>query len=391
MPTLSCALSLCVSLLAAPAPPAALPFDVGAHLVQGFAGTHAHDPGVRDLRQRAEAGELGGIIFFSYNVESPDQLRALVRHVRGWQVPEHARPLMLMVDQEGGHVQRLARSRGFHGWPGPQAVGEMAPQRARATLAAMAEEMAAYGLNVNAAPVLDLANPHGGLIGGRGRSFGSSPGLVTERAGWQIDAQRAHGVASVVKHFPGHGLSRGDTHAGAVDATRSWQRRELVPFAQLIRAGKVDALMSSHLVHHDLEPSGAPLTFSRTVMHGMLRGELGYQGVLVTDDLGMGAVAQHYAPEEAVVGALGSGHDLLLFGLNEAARGHGREVHKPFPELYARAGAAVRAALASGTLTPELLAQSQARLAKFRRRLAAHAPVVAKAGRSEAPQQAAAP
>jgi beta-N-acetylhexosaminidase len=130
-----------------------------------------------------------------------------------------------------------------------------------------------------------------------------------------VKAHRAHGVATCAKHFPGHGSARGDTHVGFVDVTTTWHERELVPFQRLIEAGLCDAIMSAHVFNAKLDPE-RPATLSRAVLTGILRERLGFRGVVLSDDMEMGAISSRYGLENSVPAALEAGVDVLCFGNN---------------------------------------------------------------------------
>jgi beta-N-acetylhexosaminidase len=358
-----------------PAPPSAarpkpghdmLTSQLGQMILTGFAGVRPGDDGVRALRERAERGEVGGIILFSYNIEGPEQLRALVAHIRSWQVPA---PLIISVDQEGGVVQRMRPAQGFRGWPSPHDLAQMPAPAAHAAMDGMAAELRDYGINFDFAPCVDLHDARSPVIGALGRSYGTDPARVAQLAARQAQALGAHGVGVAIKHFPGHGSARGDTHHGLTDVTEHWDRRELQPFERLIAGPHVDAVMTSHLVQRHLDASGDPTTFSRPVVHDLLRGELAYDGLVVTDDLGMGALVHDYGLETIVERAVAAGHDLLVFGQNAAAAGRGERGHAPIPNLLPMVVQTVQQGIAQGQIDAAAIRRSAARIIDFKRRV----------------------
>jgi beta-N-acetylhexosaminidase len=178
----------------------------------------------------------------------------------------------------------------------------------------MAKELQRSGINYDLAPVVALAlNPQNRVIVGFGRSYGKEPARVARYASLFVDAMHRHGVATSLKHFPGHGSSTGDTHAGFVDVTKQWKPLELEPYRRLIAAGRADSVMVAHLFDRRWDPR-YPASLSRRVVTGMLRGKLGYDGVVITDDLQMGAIAKRYSLSETLRLALNAGNDILLFG-----------------------------------------------------------------------------
>jgi len=160
--------------------------------------------------------------------------------------------------------------------------------------------------------VVDVGyNPVNPVIVGTGRSFGANPRLVAAHAAAYVEGSRRAGVLTALKHFPGHGSSYADSHLGFVDVTETWSESELTPFRRVIEAGKADAVMTAHVFNRRLDPR-LPATLSRATVEGLLRGELGWDGVVVSDDLRMGAIEQHYGLGEAAVLAVDAGVDVLI-------------------------------------------------------------------------------
>ena len=187
----------------------------------------------------------------------------------------------------------------------------------------MAKMLSEHGINLNLAPVVDLDlhvdNP---IISRYERSFSHKVSEVVNHACAFIKAHHKYAVACCLKHFPGHGSARGDSHLGFVDITNDWQEQELDPFRQLLAAGCNDAVMTAHLVHRFLEPSGHPATLSPAIVGNLLRRQLGFTGVIITDDLQMKAIADHYGYREAVQRAVLAGVDLIVVGNNLKRKGN---------------------------------------------------------------------
>jgi beta-N-acetylhexosaminidase len=286
-------------------------------LVIGFRGLTAQEADAT-LRQIADIG-VGGVVLFSVdqlsggsrNVESPEQLRALVGSLTD---AATVAPLLVSVDQEGWLVARLTPIHGFP-LPAPSAaeLGRLNdPAVTRADARAMAEVLAAAGITLNLAPVVDLAiNPDNPIIAALGRSYGADPALVTDQAAAFIEGHHEIGVRCALKHFPGHGSSTGDTHLGVVDVTETWSASELEPFAALIDRGLADAILTAHVFNAALDPEH-PATLSRPTVSGLLRDQLGFDGAVLSDDLQMGAIRDAYGYPEAVALAIEAGIDLLV-------------------------------------------------------------------------------
>ncbi|WP_341359758.1 glycoside hydrolase family 3 N-terminal domain-containing protein [Georgenia sp. M64] len=293
----------------------------GQMLMLGFPGAvlTPDNPVLAELTER----HLGSVVLFSAggasNVASPEQVAALTASLQ----EAAASPLLVAVDQEGGRVARLGPTRGFPPTLSARDLGRGDPAATRAASAEMARTLAAAGVTLNLAPVVDVdtypANP---VIGSLGRSFSADPAAVAAHAAAFVQGHHDVGVLTTLKHFPGHGSSRGDTHAGLVDVTATWDAVELEPYRVLVDAGLADAVMVAHVVNTAVDPR-YPASLSAATINGLLRGELGYRGVVISDDLLMGAVAREWGFEEAVRRAVLAGTDIvLLASVTHGARAH---------------------------------------------------------------------
>ncbi|HEY6594513.1 MAG TPA: glycoside hydrolase family 3 protein [Asanoa sp.] len=261
----------------------------------------------------------GGIIYFDArrgpdNVRNPRQIATLSNGLQAAAVSQRQPiPLLISTDQEGGSVVfRLVA-------PATAMPGNMALGAGRSTADAhrsaevIGTELAAVGINQNYAPVADVnVNPANPVIGVR--SVGEDPALVSEMVAAQVDGYHAGGVATVAKHFPGHGDTAVDSHFGLPEVTHTREQLEAIdlpPFRAAIDEG-VDTIMTAHVVLRSVDPSGAPATMSESILTGLLRGELGYDGLIVTDALDMGGATSTYPPNVAPVEAFRAGADQLV-------------------------------------------------------------------------------
>ena len=277
----------------------------GQLLSVGFDGLNAP----KELVDRIVRSEVGGVMLFRPNIEAPAQVAELVTALR--QSSPSALPLVVSVDQEGGRVQRLRSP--LTVWPDMASVAAAGDvQRTRAVGAALGGELAALGIGWNFAPVLDVhTNPQNPVIGNR--AFGGRAELVTDHglAFWR--GLHDAGLLGCGKHFPGHGDTHADSHLELPRVTHEDGRLravELAPFAAAARAG-IEALMTAHVLYPSWDAK-MPATLSRRIAYDILRGDLGFAGMLVSDDLGMRAVADHYPVEELVVESLLAGVDHFL-------------------------------------------------------------------------------
>ncbi|MFB7662936.1 glycoside hydrolase family 3 protein [Kitasatospora sp. NPDC056138] len=278
-------------------------------LQPGFVGTAPPDW----LRRHLAAG-LGSVALFGRNVTDPDQLAALTSALRT-ENPD----VLVAIDEEGGDVTRLEAGSGSS-WPGNLALGAIDdPALTRDVARELGRALAACGVNYNWAPSADVnSNPRNPVIGVR--SFGADPGLCARHTAAWVEGLQSVGVAACAKHFPGHGDTAVDSHLGLpvvdvdVDLLRS---RDLVPFKAAIAAG-AKAVMTAHIMIPALDPT-LPATLSRAVLSDLLRarpadGGLGYEGLIVTDGIEMGAIADTYGTGEGTVLALIAGADAICVG-----------------------------------------------------------------------------
>ncbi|PKN08585.1 MAG: glycoside hydrolase family 3 [Deltaproteobacteria bacterium HGW-Deltaproteobacteria-8] len=345
----------------------------GQMLLVGFRGAEPA-PDLPILGQIA-ALNLGGVILFDRdvalgsqdrNIESPAQL---LRLTTALQTAAHAAgspPLFIAVDQEGGRVQRLKAARGFAETPAAADLcpgGSPTPDLAPAFAAGetVGRTLAGVGINLDFAPVADVnVNPQNPVIGALGRSFSSDPQQAAACAGAFAQGLHANSVLTAAKHFPGHGSSTTDSHLGFTDVTATWTETELLPFRELTRAGLADMVMTAHVFDARLDPD-YPATLSKKVIDGILRGRLGFAGVVVTDDLQMRAVAGRYGLKEAVRRIVNAGADVLLIGNNLDFD----------PDIAEKTLDALMELVAEGSVSPERIAQSCARIQKLKTKLPA--------------------
>jgi beta-N-acetylhexosaminidase len=318
--------------------------DVGELFWIGFEGTIAPPSLLEALRAR----RAGGVVLFARNLGAPHEIHALNAALQAAR-PDAALPLPICIDQEGGRVQRIKAP--LPHWPPMGKVADAA--RAESVGRAMGEELAALGCNIDFAPVLDVhTNPQNPIIGDR--AFANEPAAAATLALAYWRGLEAAGVRGCGKHFPGHGDTALDSHLDLphVDAPLSRLREvELAPFARAVKAG-VPMMMTAHVVYPQVD--SWPATMSPRWLTEILRGEFGYDGLIVSDDLDMKAVAARWPVEETVERAVLAGVDIFL-----ACRD---------ADIQARALAGLTRA-AEKSAVREKLEQSYARVARFRKTL----------------------
>jgi beta-N-acetylhexosaminidase len=276
-------------------------------------------------------------------------------------------PLLISADQEGGIISRLKPANGFPPSESHAALGarnDLAFTRARAQ--ALAQTLRAAGINLNLAPVVDLnINPANPIIGRYERSFAADPESVTAHALEVIAAHHAEGVLTTLKHFPGHGSSTADSHLGLVDVTDTWSEVELEPYQAIIQEGMCDVVMTAHVFNAALDPD-YPATLSQPTIMGLLREQLSWDGVVMSDDMGMGAITEHFGFETAIELALKAGVDILAFANNSTVFD---------PTIPARAFQAVKTLVETGAIEASRIDESYQRIVRLKERLAQEPPV----------------
>lgn len=315
--------------LAQPSP--GLRDKIGQMLLIGFDGKHveAHSDIVKQIQQN----NIGGVILFDHdfktdssdkNIESPAQVRQLNQDLQKYTQQgnaQHHRPnlkLIISVDYEGGNVTRLKEQYGFPATPFASEVSNLSISEAQSAAKQMASTLKSAGFNLNFAPVLDMnVNPDNPIIGKKKRSFSNDAQVVTVFADLFSQEYLKQHIQCVYKHFPGHGSSTTDSHLEFVDVSNTWSDKELEPYRKLLSSEThCGVVMSAHIVNRQLDPTGLPATLSYKILTGLLRHQLNFKGVIITDDLQMKAIRDHYGLDRTLVLAINAGADMLIFGNN---------------------------------------------------------------------------
>ena len=290
----------------------------------------------------------GGYALFADNIKNPEQLETLVKELNE---SVTIKPI-LCIDEEGGGVSRLGANYSFD----VPRISNMASigstgdtRKAREAGRQIGEYLKKYGFTLDLAPVADVnSNPANVVIGNR--SFGSDPYLVSDMVDAFLDGLHEEGVGGCIKHFPGHGDTKGDTHKGTVKVEKTWDELldcEIIPFEQNLK--KADAVMVAHIMLPNVSADGLPASLSKEIVTGRLRGELSYDGLVITDALAMGAVVNDHGSADAAVLSIEAGVDLLLM-----------------PRDYEEAFTAVLDAVKSGRISEERIDESVSRILRFK-------------------------
>ncbi|NTW50006.1 MAG: glycoside hydrolase family 3 protein [Chlorobiales bacterium] len=364
LPVILLLISLSATSLAKPIdPPDSLDIKIGQLLMVGFRGLQASDTSaiIRDIREH----HIGGIILFDYdvplrspvrNIASPKQVKELTRSL---QRAAHS-PLFIAIDQEGGKVNRLKEKFGFPPSVSAAFIGKLnAIDSTRKYAELTAKTLSETGINLNFAPVVDVnTNPENPVIGKLERSYSEDPEIVSSHALATIRGFHQYGIFSAIKHFPGHGSAWNDSHAGLADVTETWNEKELRPFANVIHASEgsgCDMVMTAHIFNAKLD-TALPATLSPKVIDGLLRGVLGFRGVVISDDMQMKAIRSYYGLETAIRFALEAGVDILLFANNSIFE----------PTIAAKVTAIIKNMISEGVISEERIDESYRRIMRLK-------------------------
>lgn len=344
-----------------PEPEYTLEENIGMMLLVGFRGQEVdYDKNVEIISALRDY-HVGSVILFDYdvptgtrgrNIQSAEQLKRLCKQLRSFNPT-----LLIGIDQEGGYVSRLATRYGFPAIPSAQKCAAKGADTVRHYADMTGRMLEEIGINLDFAPVADVnVNPACPVIGGIERSFSGDPAVVRRCCMIWSEELLNHHVVSCWKHFPGHGSATGDTHKGLVDVTNTWQPYELDPYRHgengMDRLMPFTMVMTAHVINRQLDPSGLPASLSPKIT-SYLRDTLDFQGVIVTDDLAMGAIVQQYSFEKAVRMAVLAGADLLCLSNN----GGTYDVN-----MVPRAVKVIKQMVEDGTVSAERIAQSAERV-----------------------------
>ena len=349
--------------VAASRKPDSLAVKIGQMIMVGFRGLDAgNEPRLADdIRKR----HIGGVVLFDYDVASASPVRNIESAAQVTRLVDELQamapiPLFVAIDQEGGRICRLKPARGFPRSVSAAHLGRLDnADSTRLAAGATAALLRSLKINMDFAPDVDLnTNPDNPVIGRLDRSFSENPDVVTRQAGLFVDEFHKAGIVPVLKHFPGHGSSTQDTHKDFTDVTATWSKTELEPYRNLVRDGYDDAVMTAHVFNAGLD-SLHPATLSKSVIGGLLRGKVGFRGVVFSDDMQMKAISGRYGLDTAIRLAIQAGVDILLFGNNAAAYD---------PEIAEKATVIIRKLVKGGIVPQQRIDASYRRIMNLKQR-----------------------
>ena len=302
---------------------------IGQMIMIGFRGTTAEENS--DIYKIIKDLKIGGVSFSDYDVPSnsfprniinPEQTKKLISDLQKYS----ANPLFVAVDAEGGNINRLKQQYGFLPILSPEKMGQdKTLKTTEKESAKIAEELEKLGFNMNLAPVVDLnINPENPIIGALGRSFSSDSEEVVNQARVFIENHLKNNIITVEKHFPGQGSATKDSHLGIVDVTNTYKEEELVPYQKLNEEGLLNAVMTAHIINKKID-NNYPVTLSEVFLQNILRKQIGFKGVIISDDMQMAAINDNYKFDEAIVAAVNAGCDIIYL-FNNIPSGYDEDI-----------------------------------------------------------------
>lgn len=341
-------------------PSDSLDIMIGQMIMVGIGNFNEPDS-TEAIYQSIANGYVGGIIFFEKNI-SPTNPREYIRKIITTAQGKASIPLFVSIDEEGGRVSRLSPKYGFPKTVTAQYLGEKDSIELTMYYASQtAETLKFLGFNLNYAPSVDLnVNPTNPIIGKIGRSYSSDPAVVAKHARVVIAAHDQMNVVTAIKHFPGHGSSKTDTHLGVTDVSNTWQIDELYPFKMLIDSGLTRMVMTAHIVNRTLDPSKLPATLSYPIVTGLLRNTLGFDGVVTSDDMQMRAISNHYGLEQSIKLSVNAGVDMVMF-CNNVPESNNR----PADKIHG----IIKNLVLSGEISRERIEQSYERIINLKKQI----------------------
>jgi len=336
---------------------------IGQMICVGFRGwdVDKKSPIIRDINQY----QIGGIVLFDYdvmlkkpvrNVKSPKQLKNLISKLQ----KSSAVPLFITIDQEGGKVNRLKEKFGFPKLVSAAYLGELDDvDSTRKYASECANILKELGINIDFAPCVDLnLNPDNPIIGKVERSFSDDPEKVIRHAEIFLDEFKKNKIAGTLKHFPGHGSSKEDSHLGFVDVTDLWHEDELLPYKTLIDKNKCDFVMTTHVFNGRIDEE-FPATLSKKTLTDLLRNELKFNGIIFTDDMEMKAIADNFGLEVAIERAIIAGADILTFANNNTYD----------EKIVSKIVAIIKNLISDGKITEDRIDQSYQRIMAYKKKM----------------------
>ena len=279
---------------------------IGQMIIVGFKGNSINSSGFKKIEKQIKNKEISGVILFSKNIKTKNDLILMIEKLQSLS----ELPVFISIDNEGGQIQRFD----FINFKSAKEISNLSENDARKEYSKMADVLKEIGINFNFAPCVDLAINPNSIIEKKERSYGADTKNVTKYASIMIEEHNKKNIITSIKHFPGHGSASKDTHKGIVDNTNYFDKKELEPYKNLKKYDNLNTVMVSHIFNSDIDENYPASLSEKTI--NLLKNDIGFKGIIVSDDYDMGAIKKNYTLREIVINSINSGIDIMLFSNN---------------------------------------------------------------------------
>lgn len=326
---------------------------IGQMIIVGFVGDNVKSKGFKEVLKQVENNEISGVIFFEDNIKNKEEFLKMTSALKNSKAKY---PPFIAIDMEGGYVQRMNKNNGFKNFKSAKQISKLTEDEAYKEYFEMAKMLKEADINLNFAPCVDLAVNKESIIEQKERSYSNDPKVVIKYAKQFIKAHEKNSIITSIKHFPGHGSPTGDTHLGFVDATKTYSDNELYPYLYLADVSPLQTVMISHLYNKNIDKK-YPASLSYQTIEKFLRVQTNFDGVIITDDLDMGAIRKNYDLYEIVSLSINAGENILLFS--------NRFEHDK--KLVDKINLAIKRGLVDGYILSDNLVNSYERIIKLKK------------------------
>ena len=326
---------------------------IGQMIIVGFVGDNVKSKGFKEVLKQVENNEISGVIFFEDNIKNKEEFLKMTSALKNSKAKY---PPFIAIDMEGGYVQRMNENNGFKNFKSAKQISKLTEDEAYKEYFEMAKMLKEADINLNFAPCVDLAVNKESIIEQKERSYSNNPKVVIKYAKQFIKAHEKNNIITSIKHFPGHGSPTGDTHLGFVDATKTYSDNELYPYLYLADVSPLQTVMISHLYNKNIDKK-YPASLSYQTIEKFLRVQTNFDGVIITDDLDMGAIRKNYDLYEIVSLSINAGENILLFS--------NRFEHDK--KLVDKINLAIKRGLVDGYILSDNLVNSYERIIKLKK------------------------
>ena len=279
---------------------------IGQMIIVGFKGDNINSIEFKRILKQLKNKKISGVILFSKNIKSKNDLILMTDKLKS----SSNIPVFISIDNEGGYIQRFD----FINFKSAKEISNLSNDKAKKEYSKMAQTLNEAGINVNFAPCVDLAINPNSIIELKERSYGKDPEIVSKYASIMIEEHNKRNIITSIKHFPGHGSVKGDTHKGFVDNTKTFDEKELEPYKKLKNYDKLNMVMISHIFNSNIDEI-YPASLSKNTIN-LLKNEIGFSGVIISDDYDMKAIRNNYTLREIIINSINSGVNIMLFSNN---------------------------------------------------------------------------